>query len=304
MSIAHKYVTSADGTRLFAQAAGDPANPALVCVHGLANTSSAFRKQLASTLLLEHVYVVAYDLRGNGRSDMPEEPAAYEGKKMVEDFQAVCAAFGVTRPVLLGWSLGGTFPLPRSPLSSSYCWLAAILLLDILNVLPPSFLRGAVLVGAPSVTIPLHRTYATPWLGETLRAMLGPDAATASKAAIEFMDGCFARPQEVSYEDRVRTLGELALVPHQTRLVYVTAARQRDTSTFRERLKDVPILVIQGTEDKLIDVHKSKEVLDSFFSGQDYEWVWVEGAGHMPFWEGTAVHDEAVVKFVKRLTSV
>ena len=110
MAITHKYVTSADGTRLFAQAAGDPANPALVCVHGFACTSFAFRKQLASARLLEHIYVVAYDVRGNGRSDMPTAPEAYAGKRMVEDFQAVCAAFGVVRPVLLGWSVGCTSP--------------------------------------------------------------------------------------------------------------------------------------------------------------------------------------------------
>ena len=107
MSITSKYVLSADGTRLFAQAAGNPANPAIVCAHGFGGTSFAFRKQLANPRLLDHVYVIAYDLRGNGRSDMPEEPAAYAGKKMAEDFQAVSTAFGVTRPILLGWSLGG-----------------------------------------------------------------------------------------------------------------------------------------------------------------------------------------------------
>ena len=119
MSTIHKYITSTDGTQLFAQAAGNPSHPALVCVHGFACTSFAFRKQFANPHLLEHVYVIAYDMRGNGRSDMPEEPAAYEGKKMVEDFQAVCAAFGVTRPFLLGWSLGGTSYLSHFLLSLS-----------------------------------------------------------------------------------------------------------------------------------------------------------------------------------------
>ena len=195
-------------------------------------------------------------------------------------------------------------PLSLVLLSLSNSWLAAILLLDILNVLPPSFLRGTILVGGPSVTRALHGTYASPWLGATLPPLLGPDAAAASKAAIEFVDGCFARPQEVSYEDRVRALGELALAPHQTRVVYATAVAQRDTSAYLERVKDVPLLVIQGTEDKMVDVHKCKEVLDGLFSGQDYEWVWVKGAGHAPFFEETEAHDEEVVKFVKRLMSV
>ena len=102
-----KTVTSADGTRLHALAAGDPSKPALVLIHGFASSSFAFRAQFANQKLLARVRLVAYDVRGNGRSDKPVEPEAYEGKRLAEDFKAVCDAFGVVRPVVLGWSLGG-----------------------------------------------------------------------------------------------------------------------------------------------------------------------------------------------------
>ena len=154
------------------------------------------------------------------------------------------------------------------------------------------------------MTRDLHNAYIQPFLAATLGPLLGPDTAAASKAALEFVDGIVARPQEVSYEDRVRALGELALMPPRTRVVFEAATRERDTSTFSERVKAVPILAIQGTEDKMADGHKLKEVLDGLFGGQDYEWVWAERAGHAPFLEEPGVHDEAVVKFVKRLTSV
>lgn len=104
-----KTVISADGTSIYAIAAGNPAKPALVCVHGFASTSFAFHKQFANSALLENVFLVAYDGRGNGRSDKPEEAAAYDGRRLAEDFQAVCEAFGVHRPVVLGWSLGGEY---------------------------------------------------------------------------------------------------------------------------------------------------------------------------------------------------
>jgi pimeloyl-ACP methyl ester carboxylesterase len=98
-----KTVTSADGTTIFAQAAGSPSSPALVCVHGFLCTSFAFSKLFADTRLLDKVYVIAYDVRGSGRSGTPIDGESYHGKRYAEDFKAVCEAFGVVKPVILGW---------------------------------------------------------------------------------------------------------------------------------------------------------------------------------------------------------
>ena len=137
-----------------------------------------------------------------------------------------------------------------------------------------------------------------------LPSLLGNDATAMSKAALAFIDGLFARAPELSYEDRMRAFGELMHAPSSTRVAYAAATAARDISTFREHIKHVPVLIIQGTDDRILDAHKYKKVMDGLFSGQNYEWLWMEGVGHSPFWEKTAVHDEAVVNFVKRLTSV
>jgi pimeloyl-ACP methyl ester carboxylesterase len=98
-----KTVTSADGTTIFVQAAGSPSNPALVCVHGFLSTSFAFSKQFADTKLLEKAYVIAYDIRGSGRSEAPVDGESYHGQRYAEDFKAVCEAFGVVKPIIMGW---------------------------------------------------------------------------------------------------------------------------------------------------------------------------------------------------------
>ena len=53
--------------------------------------------------MLEGVYLIAYDLRGNGRSTKPETEEAYAKERYVEDFWAVCEAFKVQNPIALGW---------------------------------------------------------------------------------------------------------------------------------------------------------------------------------------------------------
>lgn len=95
--------TSADGTRLHAFAAGSPTNPAVLCLHGFAATSFSFSRLFQSSRLLEKVYLVAFDMRGNGRSGMPLTKEGYAGDRYAEDFQAVCEAFGIVKPVLLAW---------------------------------------------------------------------------------------------------------------------------------------------------------------------------------------------------------
>lgn len=49
-----------------------------------------------------------YDLRGHGRSGKPETAAGYTSDKFAEDFKAVMTAFGLTKPIVVGWSYGGS----------------------------------------------------------------------------------------------------------------------------------------------------------------------------------------------------
>ena len=98
-----RILTSLDGTNIWAEAAGDPANPAVVFIPGLACSALLFDKQFQDQALLDKLYLVRYELRGHGRSGTPEGIEAYAGTLQAEDFRAVCEAFQLRRPWVYGW---------------------------------------------------------------------------------------------------------------------------------------------------------------------------------------------------------
>ncbi|KAM5538568.1 hypothetical protein V8D89_007901 [Ganoderma adspersum] len=61
-------------------------------------------------------------MRGHGRSGQPLEAEAYQSLRYAEDFKTVCGAFGVDKPFLVGWSLGGS----SSPLSYPHFFLQPV----------------------------------------------------------------------------------------------------------------------------------------------------------------------------------
>jgi pimeloyl-ACP methyl ester carboxylesterase len=79
--------------------------------------------------LARHTRVVVYDARGNGRSDRPTNPGAYDDAELVSDAVAVLDAVGVQEAVVVGLSMG-----------------ARVLL--VLAADHPERVRGAMFVGA------------------------------------------------------------------------------------------------------------------------------------------------------------
>lgn len=107
----HRHVLTDDGVRLNVVEAGQLEGPALVFVHGLASSWHAWEGVLADPQLAERYRLVAFDLRGHGRSDTALEPAQLvadgpqAGARLwSRDVDAVLA--GLDSPVLVGWSFG------------------------------------------------------------------------------------------------------------------------------------------------------------------------------------------------------
>src|SRR5262245_40353128 len=61
--------------------------------------------------LARHFRVVTFDGRGNGRSDRPQDPAAYDSGEFIADAVAVLDATGTDRAVVAGMSMGGGYAL-------------------------------------------------------------------------------------------------------------------------------------------------------------------------------------------------
>jgi pimeloyl-ACP methyl ester carboxylesterase len=81
--------------------------PPVICIH--ASTTNAFCFQaLADELAADH-QVIAYDLRGRGDSDKPEE--GYSISFHAEDLAELIYELGLERPILIGHALGALIAL-------------------------------------------------------------------------------------------------------------------------------------------------------------------------------------------------
>jgi pimeloyl-ACP methyl ester carboxylesterase len=77
--------------------AGDPSRPTLVLVHGWPDTHVTWTQ--VARLLADDFRLVAYDTRGQGGSDEPDDDAAYELHHLAQDFRAVVDAVSPDAPV-------------------------------------------------------------------------------------------------------------------------------------------------------------------------------------------------------------
>jgi non-heme chloroperoxidase len=101
-------VTAPDGVSLAVQESGDPDGPAIIFIHGLLGSHLNWDQQVDSPLL-QRYRIITYDMRGHGLSGKPSAATAYaEGMRWADDLAAIMKTAKVTRPVLAGWSLGGT----------------------------------------------------------------------------------------------------------------------------------------------------------------------------------------------------
>lgn len=87
-----------------AQRFGPADAPLALCVHGLSANMHAF-DHLAERIAGEDRQVVAFDLRGRGRSDVTP-PGSYGLTAHAADVLEVATLLGADRFDLVGWSLG------------------------------------------------------------------------------------------------------------------------------------------------------------------------------------------------------
>jgi pimeloyl-ACP methyl ester carboxylesterase/predicted glycosyltransferase len=98
-----------DGVKIFYEVFGD-GEPTVLLMPAWSIVHSRLWKAQVS-YLARHFRVVAFDGRGNGRSDRPASAAAYPDGEYVADAVAVLDAVGVDRAVVAGLSRGGRWAL-------------------------------------------------------------------------------------------------------------------------------------------------------------------------------------------------
>lgn len=102
-----QQLEGAGGVPLNVAQAGEPGKPGLLLIHGNGQSYLSWHKQLESDLA-DEFHLVAYDQRGHGNSGKPWAIEAYNQACIwADDIDAVLAATGLRKPILVGWSRGG-----------------------------------------------------------------------------------------------------------------------------------------------------------------------------------------------------
>ncbi|MDO7843728.1 alpha/beta fold hydrolase [Sphingomonas immobilis] len=98
-------VALATGVTLQVATAGNPANPAIILLHGFPESHRTWRRQMAA--LAETHFVIAPDQRGYAASSKPVAVGDYAIDRLVADVIALADHFGLSTFTLAGHDWGG-----------------------------------------------------------------------------------------------------------------------------------------------------------------------------------------------------
>lgn len=258
-----RRVTSADGTTLLVEDAGNRAARPLVLLHGIAQSRASFRALLDGPLARDH-HLIALDLRGHGDSDKPEAAEAYaSGTRLGEDLAAVLA--GLDRPTVIAWSYGG------------------VVVGEYLRQNGDGSLGAVVFVGA---AVKLGKA-AKGLLGSTMlangRGLVSDDPATYLATSRTFLEGCAAAPHDVT-----AFVAGMERVPAHARRALLTR-----TEDFAPELaaSKLPFATIHGAEDTVI-LPAMSEAIAAAHPGTRA--VVLPGLGHAPWLDDARAFESAL----------
>jgi non-heme chloroperoxidase len=261
-------VTSADGVKIATYEAGNSAGPEILFIHGFSQCAECWEPQFYDPQLNGRFRLTAFDLRGHGASDKPAAPERYaEDRLFADDVNAVMNAFGLKRPVLVGWSYAGR------------------IIEDYLEAYGTARIAGINYVCArtnnqPEFVGPGHAHFP---------AMLDADPVADRAATRNFVRACFARPPSPEMLERI--LDYNMLVPAHVRAAHL--ARPPSDGAILSTI-DVPVLVSQGDDDLLV-LKGLGELTAALVPGARLSMY--HSVGHSPFAEDTERFNRELAEF-------
>ncbi len=265
-------VTAPDGVVLAVEESGNPDGQAIVFIHGLLGSRINWDRQTASPAL-QRYRLITYDLRGHGLSGKPGDPEAYrDGRRQADDLAAVLKATGASRPVLVGWSLGG------------------VVISNYLAAHGDAGIGGAVYVDGvieldPSQITPHPRLYAD---------LASNDLRTHLDAIRKFVRLCFHTQPDGPTLERLLTNAALASWT-------MTGATSATTTAAAQGLPkaQVPVLLLYGAKDALVMPRPAiarARALNPRIQVKIYD-----NSGHAPFLEEAPRFNRDLAGFVDRI---
>jgi pimeloyl-ACP methyl ester carboxylesterase len=283
------------GVELDIAIAGDPANPALIFLHGFPESHRTWRHQIAE-FARDH-YVVAPDQRGFARSSKPEGVENYTPDKPVADLLALADHLGVGGFTLVGHDWGGAI-----------AWMAAlqnpgrIERLIILNAPHPLvFQRSLIDDPAQRAASQYIRAFRNPGLEKFIDS-IGVEGFFDTTFA-KHADPTLLAPEKVAYLDEWSQPGAMTAMLNWYRASAIVVPEPNELA---ERLAWIdgpfppvtqPTLVIWGMQDKAL-LPVQLEGLDALVP--DLTIVRIDDAGHFVPWEKPEAVNAAMREWLAR----
>lgn len=267
---ANYTVTSRDGVRLAVQESGNPDGPPIIFIHGLLGSRLNWDAQVRSPELRRY-RIITYDLRGHGLSDKPSGAGPYrDGRRWADDLEAVIDGSHATRPVVVGWSLGGA-------VISNY-----------LATYGDRRLAGAVYVDgvvelAPGQIVDHPDVY---------RDMNSPDLKTHLDGERTFVGLCFNRRPDADIVSRLLANAAMASWDMQKAIPTMSVSAAEGLGNAH-----VPLLFIYGGRDALVDTPATLARATALNPGIVSK-VYAD-AGHAPFMEESDRFNRDLAGFVR-----
>jgi pimeloyl-ACP methyl ester carboxylesterase len=258
-------IVEANGIDQCAETFGDPADPAILLIHGAGNTMLSWDDALCARLADGSRFVVRYDGRGAGRSEPYGAP--FSMRDLAADAVGLLDALGIPSAHVLGLSLGGG--------------IAQLLALDhpdrVASLILASATPGGPGHGQPDLPGPVEGLFdaeppAPDWSDR--------DAVVAYLVEAERPYAARSRPYD---EASMRALAE-RVVDHSADLErsLTSPVEFEMGDPWRQRLGEVelPVLVVHGTEDPMFPLAHGRALADEIPGA---ELLVLEQTGHEYF---------------------
>lgn len=254
----------------------------IVLVHGGPGMTSAPFEHTIGPLLAKHRPVIYTDYRGAGRSSRPAGPEHYSFAILAKDIEAIRAAYGYDRIVVMGHSNGGATALTWARAHAQSA-AAVVLMCPLVSPVDLEVNMVKKMVRAPvserAEALRIMRSDASLW--DRFEGVL--DALPAeTKHGIQFAD-----PANQAVFDgimtRFREETGLAstMTPDLIAGMRATGFFAFDAFTFASEL-EMPLLVVSGTRDSELSVENSMRFSIEVPNGSILE---LHDSGHHPFVE-------------------
>ena len=265
-----RKIRSSDGLMLAGYESGNPEGPEILFIHGFSQCSLAWEKQFSSEALAREFRLISFDIRGHGASEKPVDLTRYANDaQFAGDVYCVMEAFKLRRPVLVAWSYAGR------------------IVSDYVTAHGTGNLAGINYVSARTKTDAAFNGPGT----KLLRDMTSNDLTANIAATRAFVRACYEN--QPNAEEFETVLAYNMLVPSDIRGAHLS----RPASDGRILAKlDVPVLVSQGSEDKLVLKGLGE------FTAAVVPGAWLsmyEGIGHSPFAETATRFNRELADFVR-----